>query len=347
MTPTMVGIPAPVVLTPQQRKLFTQVYNGTAGTQRTYSPDFTRSLYTKLIFRLSGTLSKTESVAGSLPGEGPLPFIKGIRILGDGDLIKEIAATELRVLSHFVFRGVDTDLVNITLGTDVAEVFSARLELDFQALRTVQPGASWWDASRYNQISCEIDWGSSADLTGGGTYTGVTLLAQMDVFGEEILNPVARQNLYLVQKYQQKVFSVNAVALLANPFQLPVGESIRGILLSEYTVGPPRAPISTLVIAGAAIVIRITGPQGSYRKIETTWSELQQRNKATSQVAMPTGYAFIDLAEKGDIGEALRADSPGVTAVELLVDVASVANAFLQATLVTFKPGLVAPGTAR
>jgi len=343
----MVGVPAPVVLTPQQRKLFTQNYVGNSTTIRTYSPDFTRSLFTKLIFRLAGTLSKTESVAGTLPGEGPLPLIKAIRILGDGDLIKEIAGAELRILSHFVLRGVDTDVVNVTLGTDVAEVFSARLELDFQALRTQQPGASWWDASRYNQISCEVDWGSSTDLTGGGTYTGVTLAATLDVYGEEILNPVARQNLYLVNKYQQKVFSINAVAQALYPMQLPVGEAVRGILLSQYTAGPPRIPISTLVIAGANIVIRITGPQGSYRKIETTWAELQQRNKATSQLAMPTGYAFIDLAEKGDIGEALRADSPGVTAVELLVDVASVANAFLQATLMTFKPGLLAPGLAR
>ncbi len=344
---SMAGVPAPVVLTPQQRKLFTQTYGGVAATLRTYSPDFTRSLYTKLILRLSGTLSKTESVAGTLAGEGPLTLLKAIRILGDGDLIKEIAGAELRVLAHIAMRGVDTELTNVTLGTDVSEAFAARLEIDFQSLRTNAPGVSWWDASRYNQIAFECDWGAVTDLIAAGTYTGVSFgTTTLEVWGEEILSPVARQNTYLVSKYQQKVFSISSIAQNLMPLQLPVGEVIRGILLSQYTLSP-RTPISTLLTATANVVIRITGPQGSYRKIETTWGELQQRNKAKYQVAMPTGYAFIDLSESGDIGQALRADGAGVTAVELLVDTASVASAFLQATLMTYKPGLLAPGLSK
>jgi len=343
----MTGIPAPVVQTPQQRKLFTQVYNGVAQTIRTFSPDFTRSLYTKLILRLSGSLSKTESSAGTLAGEGPLVLLRAIRILGDGDLIKEIDGPHLRILSHDILRGQDTDLTNVTLGTDSAEVFSARLEIDFQSLRTNFPHASWWDASRYNQITFEVDWGAVTDMIAGGTYTGVSFgTTTLDVYGEEILTPVARQATYLVSKYTQKVVAISSVAQTGYLIQLPVGEVIRGILLSQYTLAP-KIPIATLVIAGANIVIRITGPAGSYRKIETTWAELQQRNRAKYQFTMPTGYAFIDLSESGDISQALRADGASVTAVELLVDVASVASAFLQVTMLTYKPGLLATGLSR
>lgn len=335
-----VGVPAPVVTATQERRLFTQIYSGVAQTIRTYSPDFTRSCYTKLMLRLSGQLSKTESVAGTLAGEGPLTLLKGIRILGDGDLIKEIDAAHLRILAHDVLRGQDTDLVNVTLGTDVSEAFSARLEIDFQSLRLNNPDVSWWDASRYKQIVFECDWGDRSDMVSGGTYTGVSFAAtQLEVYGQEVLNPVVHQQSFMTNKYQQKVFSVSSIAQTAGSFQLPVGEVIRGILLSQYTLAP-KTPISTLVISTGAIVIRLVGPQGVYRKIETTWSELQQRNRAKYQFTMPTGYAFIDFCEGGDIQTALRADGAGVTAVEMLVDTASVASAFLQATLCTFKRGV-------
>lgn len=336
------NVPAPVIITPQQRKMFQQVYGGVAQTIRTYSPDYTRSCQSKLMLRLSGTLNKTESAPGTLVPESPLTLLKNIRILGDGDLIKEISGPELRIHSHPVLRGQDTDIVNVTLGTDAGEAFSARLELDFQSLRMNDPSVSWTDFSRYKQVTFEVDWGAMTDMVAGGTYTGVSFgTTILEVYVEEILNPAATQKPFLLNKYSQKQFSISSIAQLAMPLQLPVGEVIARILLSQYQAGAAgRVMLSTLLTATAAIVIRITGPQGQYRKLETTWGELQQRNRAKYQFTMPTGYAEIDFCENGDLSQALRADGGGVTAVEILVDTASVAGAFLQATLQTYKPGL-------
>lgn len=321
--------------TNNERKLFTSNFAANT-TDRKYSPDFPRSLYSKLILRLSGTLTKTEACAGTLASEGPLNLIRGLRIVADGEIIKDISATHLRVLSHHIMRGQDTNLTNVTLGSDAAEAFSARLELDFQSLRTKIPELCWFPAHRYGQISFEVDWGAYTDLVSGGAYSSVSFPTNptLEVWGEEILDPVKQDAQYLIQKYSQKIFSVSSSAQTAAQFQLPVGEVYRGILISQYT-RTPDTPLATLVTATGNIVIRANG---SFRKVETNWTELRQRNQARYGIAMPTGYAFIDFMEDGDFARAFRADGGGVTQVDALVDTASVANAFLQFTSVTFKP---------
>ena len=335
MSREIFGVPNAILGTNQERRLFTANFASNT-TSRTYSPDFPRSLYSKLMLRLSGTLSKTEACAGTLAGEGPLNLIRGVRIIADGEIIKEISATHLRVLSHHIYRGLDTNLTNVTLGTDAAEAFSARLELDFQVPRSKTPELGYFPAHRYDQISFEVDWGGFTELVAGGAYTGVSFPTNptLEVFGEEILDPKMRSARFLIHKYAQKIFSVSSSAQTAAQFQLPVGEVYRGILISQYT-RTPDTPLATLVTATGNIVIRANG---AFRKLETNWTELRQRNQARYGIAMPTGYAFVDFMEDGDFGRAFRADSGGVTAFDALVDTASVASAFLQFTPVTLKP---------
>jgi len=339
----VLGVPSPILDTPQDRVMYTLPYvNG--GTSRVYSPDIPRSLFPYWVLRLSGTFSKTEVCAGSLLTEGPLPLVSGLRVLADGEVFKEIDLTHLRVLSHHIGRGIDTNLTNITLGTDVAEAFSGRVILDWRTLRSEKPDATFFPADRYGQISVEADWGASAatstpSLVSGGSYTGMSFptAPTLQIVAKEILDPVQRQAQYWIQKYQQKIFSVNATAQTAAAFQLPVGEVIRGILISQYN-NSPRTPISTLVAANNNIVIRANG---SYRKYETTWTELIQKNQADYGIALPTGYAFIDFMDPDNGGlykSAFDTRATGVNVLEALVDTASVANAFLQFTLVTFKP---------
>ena len=115
--------------TPQERKIFSLPYaNG--DTVRVSSPDLPRSVYPYWIFRLSGALSKTEGCAGTLVDESPFTLIRGLRLYQDSELIKDIDLAHLRVLSHFIYRGIDTSFKNITLGTDAAETFNARVALD-------------------------------------------------------------------------------------------------------------------------------------------------------------------------------------------------------------------------
>lgn len=336
------GTPDQIVHTPQDRLLYTVPYQS-GTTVRVYSPDLPRSLFPYWSFRLAGSLSKTEVCAGTLASEGPLPLIGGVRTLVDGEIVKEIDLTHLRVLSHHIYRGVDTNLTNVTLGTDAAEAFSARVVQDFRTLRSQDPSATFFPSDRYGQLSVEVDWGSITttsipSLIGGGSYTGVSFPTSptLQIWGKEILSPAKRAAPYWLQRYSQKVFSVSSIAQTAGVFQLPVGEVVRGILISQYT-NSPRTPISTLVTGTGQVVLRANG---SYRKYETTWTELQQKNQADYGIAMPTGYAFIDFMDPDNGGlyeSAFRTDT-GVNIFEALVDTASVANAFLQFTLVTFKP---------
>lgn len=338
----VLGTPGAILQTPQDRMLYSVPYvNG--NTARVYSPDIPRSTYPQWSLRLAGTFSKTEVCAGTLLTEGPLPLISGMRVKVDGDVVKEIDPMHLRVLSHHIYRGLDTNLTNITLGTDAAEAFAARVLLDFKTLRSENPNATLFPADRYGQLDVEVDWGAMAatstpSLVSGGAYTGMSFPTPptLQIWGTEILNPAQRAQNFWLQKYMQKIFSVNAVAQSAGVFQLPVGEVIRGILVSQYT-NSPRIPISTLVASTGNIQIRANG---SYYKYQTTWGELIQRNQADYGIALPTGYAFIDFMnpDNGGLYEAaFRADS-GVSILEALVDTVSVASAFLQFTMVTFKP---------
>src|ERR1041385_100973 len=331
----VVGVPSPILQTTQNRRLFTSNFTQNT-TDRWYSPDFPRSLYTKLILRLAGNLTKTESSAGTL-ADNCWSLIRSIRIKADGDVIKEFEPSMLRVLSHHVFRGIDTDITNITLGSDTAEAFSSRLTVDFQSPRSRLPEARFFPGDRYGELSFEIDWGAYTDLVGGGTYTSPSFSTNptLEVWGEEVLNPTDRARRYLVHKYFTKTFSRNATATTADVFQLPVGEVYRGLLLKQLTRTPDLG-ITTLLTSTANIVIRVNG---SYRKTETTWQELIARNKSHYGVALPTGYAFVDFMEDGDFNKALRTgDGVGVTQLEVLGDVASVSSAFLQVLGVTYKP---------
>jgi len=338
----VLGTPDAILSTPQERLLYTVPYvNG--GTARAYSPDIPRSLYPYWTLRLGGTLSKTEACAGTLVGEGPLTLMTGLRVLADGELIKEIDPTHLRVLSHHINRGIDTNLTNITLGTDAAEAFSARLGLDFRTLRSEKPDATFFPAGRYGQLQLEVDWTAQTATTvpgliSGGTYSAVSFptAPTLQVWGKEILDPARLVQRYWIQKYSQKVFSVSSTAQTAGSFGLPTGEVIRGILVSQYT-NSPRVPIATLVAATGNIQIRANG---TYYKYQTTWTELINKNQADYGIALPTGYAFIDFMDPDNGGlyeSAFRADS-GISTLEALVDTASVASAFLQFSLVTFKP---------
>jgi hypothetical protein len=337
----VLGTPDALLNTPQDRLLFTVPYQS-GTTVRTYNPDIPKSLYSHWILRLAGQYTKTEGAAGTLATEGPLPLISGFRVNVDGEAVKEIDLTHLRVISHHIYRGADTNLTNVTLGSDTAEDFSARVALDFRTLRSERPDATYFPANRYNQLSVEVDWASISAagcpaLIGGGTYTVASFATAptLQIWGKEILNPGKQAKPYWLQRYSQKVFSVSSQAQTAGVFQLPVGEVIRGILISQYT-NSPRLPISTLVTANANIVLRANG---NNRKYETTWVEQTQRNQADYGVALPTGYVFLDFmdADNGGLYETAF-DTGQIQSLEALVDTASVASAFLQFTLVTFKP---------
>ena len=332
---TVIGVPNPILQTSQERKLFTSSFVQNT-TDRWYSPDFPRSLYSRLVFRLSGTLSKTETGAGTL-ADNCLSLIRSIRVKADGDPIKEFEPSMLRVLSHHIFRRQDTNITNITLGTDAAEAFSARFVLDFQSPNTRLPEASLFPGNRYGELSLEVDWGAYTDLVSGGTYTGVSFPTNptLEVWGTEHLDPALTERRYLIHKYFTKTFSQNATAENGKQFQLPVGEVYRGVLLKQMTRTPDLG-IATLLAAGANIVVRANG---SYRKIEATWAELVQRNQAQYGIALPTGYAYLDFMDDGDFNKAMRTgDAVGITNFEILADCSSVANAFLQVLGVTYKP---------
>lgn len=338
----VLGVPSSVLSTPQDR-LLTSLSYSSGVTARKYSPDIPRSLYPYWILRLQGNLSKTEACAGTLVSEGPLPLISGMRVFADGELLQDIDPMHLRVLDHHIGRGVDTSLTNITLGTDVSEAFSARLVLDWRTLRSEKPDATYFPGDRYGQLSMEVDWAATsatsiAPLVSGGSYTGVSFTTNptLEIWGKEILDPAKRAANYWIQKRTQKIFSVSSTAQTQGQFLLPYGEVIRGILISQYT-NSPRVPLSTLVTATGNIKIRANG---SFFKYETSWQELQQKNLADYGVAMPTGYAFIDFMDpdNGGLYETAFNTGNGISQLEALVDTASVANAFLQFTLVTFKP---------
>src|SRR5439155_18359160 len=107
----------------------------------------------------------------------------------------------------------------------------------------------------------------------------------LDIFAKEILDPAKRGARYWTQRYSKKIFSVNAIAQNEMPFQLPVGEVIRGLLISQYTDNP-RTPIDSLIVPSGRVEIRANGTS---TKVKTTWKEIVDKNTADYDVALPKG----------------------------------------------------------
>lgn len=317
--------------TPQLRKIFTVPFTANT-TERVYSPDIPRQLISKLVFRLAGTLTKTQACAGTL-SDTVFSLIRGIRFKADGEVIKDIAPTRLRTLSHHIFRGQDTNSTHITLGSDTAEAFSGRLEMDFQSPLMSSARASYFPGHRYDQLEIEVDWADYTQLVYGGVYSAVSYptAPTLEIWAEIITDPSMRNLEFLLHKYTQKIFSVNAVAQTAAPFQLPVGEAYRGILISQFKYNPDLMQTS-LVASTANVQIRV---DGTHFPFQMTWAEIIQRNQAHYGIALPNGDAFIDFCEDGDFRRALRT-SRDMT-LEALVDTSSLASAFLQFTPITYK----------
>ena len=281
-------------------------------------------------------------MAGGL-ADNALSLLRSIRILADGETIKEFEPRQMRVYSHFVGRGVDTDMTMITLGTDTAERFEARLELDFQFLRTRAPFLGWFPAFRYNQIGIEVDVGDFTSLVAGGTYTSVSYSTAptVEVWGEEIQSPKAYNFTgYLLHKCQQRIYALNGTANAAGSeavYELPIGEVYRGLLIHQFLRTPDLANNSLLRgESGTTYDNLIVRVNGTFRRVETNWYELRRRNKARYGVALPPGYAFIDFVEDGDLMKVLRGDA-GISSVQFMASNASIANAFLGVTLFTMK----------
>ena len=339
MSPEIFGNPQAILQTPQDRLLFTVSYQA-SQTVRTFSETFPRSLYSGLELRLSGTISKTESCAGTLATNPSASFLRGLRIVADGEVVKDISGPNLRVLSHHIFRGQDSNFTDMTAGTDSAEAFNGKLALDFAYPLAKNPAATLFPANRFGQIEFAVDWGARGDMLAGGSYSGESFPTSptLEVRGEEIIDPAANSAEYFLAKYRTVTNSISSLAQTEASYELPTGEVVAGVLLHQKT-STPDTDIATLVVAGGDVIIRVNG---SNRKLETTWRDLTEKNQRDYGIAMPTGFAFIDFMRGyprsgGDFNRALRADR-GVSQLELLLDTASVGSASLEAVLVTLKP---------
>jgi len=345
------------------QKIVSFPYTANGSTDK-WSPDIPKFLYPYLELQLTGILNKSGASAnkGTAAPLGPLALIDNIEFAVDGKVIKKIPAHALCILGGIVFRGMDCAVVP-TSGVFTAdngnETFSFSIYLDFQRLRTILsagpknpndisgPELCNLRTTDWNNVSMSIHFKDHNSLVYGATgYTtfNVDPTTKLDVIGHiddrPIMNDKTKQG-FLLHKYLPKRVPIAATSPLFET-KLPAGarDSYSHILIFQGTDNGTGAllPEDAVIVGSGAIQVWVNNQ--STKIFDTTWDRLRAMNQVAYQMTIPKGYAVIDpLAITKQYASAWRADKlAGVESIEILIDVVTKTNAFVE-----FHLGLLEP----
>jgi hypothetical protein len=336
-------------------------YSANGGVDK-WSPDIPKFLYSYLELQLTGTLNKAGASAnkGTAAPLGPLPLVKNVEFAVDGKVIKKAPLHALCLLGGAFLRRSPCAMSPTLFTADNGnQAFTASVYLDFQRLQTLLAngpknpneltGPELCDlrTTDWNNISMHVDWADQNSLVYGSTgYTtfNVDPTTKLDVIGHIDDRPFANDKTkqgFLLHKYLPKRISVPATQALLET-KLPAGarDSYSHILIFQGTDDGAGALLpSTSVIAGTG-KIQVWINNQSQKIFDTTWNRLIAMNQADYQNVLPAGYAIIDpLRISKQYASAWRADAmAGVQSVEILCDVTTSTNAFVE-----FHLGLLEP----
>lgn len=305
-----------------------------AGPQRDTLPrDFIYNAL-KLRLRYQVDVAAGGGADGALAAEQPWSLIRNLQVIASSSSRTKIAVIkdgDLRAQS--ILQGfLQHQLPNATglaiPGIQAATICSAVVEIPFYIPRCANPRMGALNCHELNSLEVAIDWGGDMDLIVGGTRvtTLTNIIAQFSA--DEFLDDLSNGSKYAINMLR-KIELTGVTANTALTQKIEGTNLLRGFLIKQYTRpagSTVPTPVDTL-INGVRVDINGT-PKIEYRSsgaANSGWNLLQRDNfDLYSCLAIPAGYAFLDLMRQGQFDELLRESD--YTTIQLVLDVNTIAN---------------------
>ncbi len=329
------GLLALAPLSSRPKKLGVLTFASGGSDRLTYGNGLALNRYKGFVLVFTATFNKAGAAAfGTLASETPFNLFRDIRIYGVS-LLQKAPLRWMRQLNHKYLRKTDASFTAPT-ATNTNQTIEFSAYIDAVTLRSTFEDGSILDLSkRVGAPAFEVDFGTVEDLIAGGDYSTKTITgATVTIFGILDEQSYLKKMQFSARELKYIERPISSAAQNEYPVDLPLGRSVTRILIGQFTKAPELL-ISTLVVAGANIRIDVNGkPQwGPY-----TYQEIQRWNKAdTNGNGLDTGYLVIDFLRHGgnlkdwlDLTDTINQGNPDrVTSAQLILDVASVASAYL------------------
>jgi len=287
--------------------------NGVDGQEMT-APEgaFSALHYEKLVLELNGNVIVSGGTANAtVSADAPESIVKRIQIIltgTSGDAFIDIPLTELRYLTHFITRapGLDNER-SAPVASVGTNPFSARVVLPFM-LEDMEREAKYrgfWASNRFTGVRFKVTWGTIANLMTGGDRTNTVdpATTSLQLWGKEYSRDsrFAQATDLLLWQRTTKDFYINNIA--QSDFDMEIQRTaswLKGIMIRQMTIvaGVETALADTLIRPTDKVTLMF---DDSDKKFEFTWSYLKFRNREEQRISLPTGTAWIDLSEHGDM----------------------------------------------
>jgi hypothetical protein len=290
-------------------------------------------VYKSVRLKLTGTFTVVDGGAdGVLSAEQPQNLITLARIIRNGsEILQALDGGSLFAVAQI---NSDGDPIRTPLaipGAQVATAFEVDIPIDFASWRTVNPAITMLRSVGTSSLDLELAFGSPTTVVVGGADISSIPAAQVEVFGEELLDitgDFSDKNLTIIQR----PVTISQTDLTID---LPLGPLYRRLIL-KTTANADRDLVNNLVNR-----IRVES-DGYFAHVDRlSWREVQGANKRLySLVNVLTGYAVIDFMKDGNPAGLI--DTRGASQFKLVLDVTAGVNSILRVIPETIIPARVA-----
>lgn len=270
-------------------------------------------LLKKLQLRISGTFTIAGGPITSWNSEAPLGLLSRIELTADGRKpFCSISGRNLYRKNH-KDNNFPGELVNTALLVNGSYPFSAYMEVDLGAARTINPFVSWLDTRLYDGLQLKLTFAApTALVVAGGATVSITgcvvdVIAEYTTVGFDLVQYnkiVVQDSLPIVAAMQNLKLTVPRNGLLADVMYAANVDAVVNDAL-----------ISTISLRSENSVMHID---------HATWATMQSSNAVQYQLLSATpgaripGYVFHDLTEDFQLESAL--DTAALNVLDNLFD---------------------------
>jgi hypothetical protein len=248
------------------------------------------------------------TAAGALKTAGMWNFIRRIELIASGQtVLRSITGTDLAGLASYMHRA---DIFNSRqwrqdptagVGANGARIL---LPLDLAFPDMLKPKDTNLRAQRLATLEIKVTLGSEADVFIGGAFGATT--GTITVFADNVLEiPIAGSNQVSTPPYLAKITQIDVSTATANAnFQqrLPVGNTIRMIMLTQKVAGDTADPGNQLILPRTKLLNNFSIQRGTDLRVFQPFDLMRANYTKMAQVANNITFqpfAVYDFSNRG------------------------------------------------
>lgn len=311
-----------------------------------------------LKLRVRGRLAITTAAADVVRADAPWSLIDLLTIEGMHSIRRQtetrirLRGPELQELAR-MYGGLSPAFTNV--GSTVADHdFEFVLYIPFapRRINLAERAAHALDANLFDSLKCEIKWGTANSLVDPAATTALALTAFGAGTGVPECIVSARYLMYgpgglagkipaaVFRQFEENTVEPVTTATDRRIIELPKGNALRSLLIKTgvkatattgITAGTDAYDTLSNAILNALVLVR--GKNNNIRRYRR-FTDIQEEIVDDYAIRNSTGFALLDLAKNGTLGESMRANVPERVELALRGDVTGAAS---QAALVAWE----------